>query len=186
MTSMIATSRFGRALLIAAFALPLAADVSHCACDASKPATMEARECSLCREAEKQSGEVFFLKDINPRKPNRWLALPKTHGAAGHPLHMLPKTQQTALWKGAIAKAVELWGGDWGLAYNAQVHRTQCHGHIHIGKLLKGLAPGKYYDVTSPEQIQFPADNTGLWVHPVGNKLRVHSGEGITETVLLR
>ncbi|MFN7921122.1 MAG: hypothetical protein U0Q16_13560 [Bryobacteraceae bacterium] len=182
---MIAPSRSGWLLLVAC-ALPIAADVTNCACDASKPVTMEARECSLCREADKQTGEVFFLKDNNPRKPNRWLALPKDHGDAGHPLYKLPKAKQAALWTAAITKAKELWGDEWGLAYNAQVHRTQCHGHIHIGKLLKGLAPGKFYDVSSVDQILIPADNTGVWVHPVGSMLRVHTGEGITETVLLR
>ena len=165
----------------------LNADVTNCACDASKPETMKARECSLCNEAERHSAEgVFFLKDINPRKPNRWLALPRPHGPAGHPLHMLTRAEQAALWKAAIVKAKELWGDGWGLAYNAQIHRTQCHGHLHIGKLLQGLAPGKYYDTATVEGIRIPDDHTGLWVHPVGKKLRVHYGEGITETVLLR
>ena len=42
---------------------------------------MAKHECGLCREAEKlpQDPSVFFLKDINPRKPNRWLALPRAH-----------------------------------------------------------------------------------------------------------
>jgi hypothetical protein len=51
---------------------------------ATAPATSSAesmakRECGLCREAEKQPQDtpVFFLKDINPNKPNRWLALPR-------------------------------------------------------------------------------------------------------------
>ncbi|MEZ5401095.1 MAG: hypothetical protein R2729_15595 [Bryobacteraceae bacterium] len=170
-------------------ALPGVADVSGCACDPARSDTMSARECGLCREAEKQptGQEIFYLKDINPRKPNRWLALPRTHGAVGHPLYELPPRLQAALWKAAIAKGEELWGKDgWGLAYNGEKNRTQCHGHIHIGKLLNGLAPGKYYDVTRVEQIQVPADGTGLWIHPVGNKIRVHYGEGITETALLR
>ena len=46
-------------LLLASLAF---ADVRDCACDAAKPETMEARECGLCREAEKQTGDaqVFF------------------------------------------------------------------------------------------------------------------------------
>jgi hypothetical protein len=149
---------------------------------------MAARECSLCREADKQPADVdfFFLKDINPRKPNRWLALPREHTEIGHALHKIRKDLRTRLWSGAIAKARELWGEEWGLAVNGWVNRTQCHTHIHIGKLLKGLAPGRYIDVDSPSQIPAPPDDTGIWVHPVGNRLRVHLGEGITETVLLR
>jgi hypothetical protein len=166
----------------------LLADVSQCACDPANPESMKARECALCREAEKQPEhvEVFYLKDINPRKPNRWLVLPRLHSHVGHPLHSLSKDLQTKLWKAAIAKARELWGDDWGLAYNADTVRTQCHTHIHIGKLLQGLSPGRYIDVDGAEQIPAPHDDTGIWVHPAGNKLRVHYGEGITETTLLR
>jgi len=170
------------------FSAVLWADVSNCACDPSKPASMEARECSLCWEAETQPADagIFFLKDNNPRKPNRWLALPREHGHGGHHLSELPKEFQTRLWKAAIAKAKELWGEEWGLAYNSYLVRTQCHGHIHIGKLLQGLAPGAYKDVSGPEQIEAPSDAQGIWIHPVGNKLRIHYGEQITETVLLR
>jgi diadenosine tetraphosphate (Ap4A) HIT family hydrolase len=164
------------------------ADVSACACDPANPESLKARECSLCVEAEKHPAdqEVFFLKDINPRKPNRWLALPRTHAAKGHALRDLPEALQTRVWKSAIQKAKELWGDDWGLAYNSSMVRTQCHAHIHIGKLLKGLAPGNYKDVDSPHQIRVPDDLSGIWVHPVGAKLRIHYGEQITETSLLR
>jgi hypothetical protein len=179
-----------RLLLVLGFALAsfLTAEVAHCACDPAKAVTLEPRECSLCREAEKQAhdAEVFFLKDINPRKPNRWLALPRVHTHAGHALETLPKDLRVKLWKAAIVKARELWGEEWGLAYNAREHRTQCHTHVHIGKLLQGLAPGKFIDVDNPEQIPVPDNDTGLWIHPVGKKLRVHYGEGITETALLR
>jgi CDP-diacylglycerol pyrophosphatase len=178
------------ALIAALAARLLLADVRQCACDPAKPETMRSRECSLCNEADKQAGpaEIFFLKDNNPRKPNRWLALPRVHGVVGHSLHLLPRSLQTKLWTGAIAKGKELWGDDgWGIAYNSEVNRTQCHGHVHIGKLLQGLAQGKYVDVSGPAAILAPADGTGLWLHPVaGGKIRVHYGEGITETVLLR
>lgn len=176
--------------LFVAILLPilLFADISQCACDPANPETLKLRECSLCVEAEKQPHDagIFFLKDINPRKPNRWLALPKLHSHAGHPLHKLPRELRTRLWTAAIAKARELWGDDWGLAYNSAVNRTQCHTHLHIGKLLLGLSPGRFIDVDHPSQIPAPEDDTGLWVHPVGDKLRVHFGEGITETTLLR
>ena len=178
------------ALIAALGARLLVADVRQCACDPARPETMKGRECSLCIEADKHpgTGDVLFLKDINPRKPNRWLALPRMHGAGGHPLNALPPAMQAKLWTASIAKAKELWGpDDWGIAYNSELNRTQCHGHVHIGKLLKGLAPGKYVDVATPAAIRIPGDGSGLWIHPVaGGKLRVHFGEGITETVLLR
>jgi len=164
------------------------ADVRGCACDPSRPDTMQARECSLCREAERHAhgDDIFYLKDINPRKPNRWLALPRAHATAGHDLRSYPPALRARLWQAAITKGKELWGDEWGLAYNGEINRTQCHAHVHIGKLLRGLAPGKWVDVSSVEDIPVPADGTGVWVHPVGKKLRVHFGEGITETALLR
>ncbi|MBK5295179.1 MAG: hypothetical protein JJE04_26330 [Acidobacteriia bacterium] len=170
------------------FCVVMDADVAGCACDPARPETMRARECSLCNEAESQpvGKDVFLLKDVNPRKPNRWLALPRAHARMGHPMHELPPDLQTRIWKAAIAKGKELWGDGWGLAYNGTKVRTQCHGHVHIGKLLSGLAPGNYIDVAGPEQIRIPGDDAGIWVHPVGNKLRVHHGEQITETTLLR
>src|SRR5262249_28529006 len=142
---------------------------------------------SLCREAEKQAPavDIFLLKDTNPRKPNRWLALPRVHSTAGHSLADLTPAQRAALWKAAIAKGKELWGDEWGLAYNGDKARTQCHAQIHIGKLLQGLAPGKTIIVSRVDEIPVPKGD-GLWVQPHGKRLIVHYGEVITETVLLR
>lgn len=159
-----------------------------CECDPARPETLRQRECSLCSEAEKHAaGEVFFLKDINPRKPNRWLALPKQHGPGKHPLHEMSPAGRAQLWKAAIQKGVELWGeGNWGAAYNGAKVRTQCHAHVHIGKFVTVSELNRDFLVVSrPEDIPVPADQ-GVWIHPVGNKLHVHLGEQITETVLLR
>jgi diadenosine tetraphosphate (Ap4A) HIT family hydrolase len=160
-----------------------------CACDPAKPASMETRQCSLCREAEKQPANVgvFFLKDINPRKPNRWLALPRAHGGGQHHLHEMTKAHRTELWTAAIAKAKELFGpDDWGLAYNGEKVRTQCHTHLHMGRWVKQAEQAKGFIVVSgPAEIPAPP-GAGIWVHPVGNKLHVHVGEQITETVLVR
>jgi diadenosine tetraphosphate (Ap4A) HIT family hydrolase len=159
-----------------------------CACDAANRETLEQRQCSLCNEAEKQDAgvEFFYLKDISPRKPNRWLALPRQHGTAAHHLHDLPAQTRTKLWTAAIAKARELWGDGWGLAYNGEKVRTQCHLHIHIGKLLQGVERDTgFIVVDKPSQIPAP-QGEGLWVHPVGKRLHVHLHEQTTETVLLR
>lgn len=148
---------------------------------------MKARQCSLCNEAEKQSSgvEVFFLKDINPRKPNRWLALPRQHGSGLHHLHDLSPEVRTALWTAAITRAKELWGEDWGIAYNGEKVRTQCHSHVHIGKLLKGIETQNFIVISKPSQIPAPPGE-GLWIHPAGNRMHVHLGEQTTETALLR
>ena len=158
-----------------------------CHCDPAQPETMKARECSLCAEAEKEpaGAEFFFRRDINPRKPNRMLVLPRMHSTGPHPLASLAPDVRARFWEAAIAKAMELWGPDWAVAYNGDRVRTQCHPHIHIGKLLPGVEFGDFVVVNSPAEIAvLPGD--GVWVHPMDGKLHVHSGEQITETVLLR
>lgn len=167
-----------------AFAALLAID---CDCDPKRPETLTRRECSLCNEAEKQppGTEVFFLKDINPRKPNRWLVLPRRHASGAHHLHDLTLAERTALWTAAIAKAREMWGDQWGIAYNGEKVRTQCHTHLHIGKLLPSVIKPGYIEVSHPSQIPAPP-GSGIWVYPHGKKLRVHTGEQICETVLMR
>ena len=164
------------------------ADVRDCACDPSKPETMSSRECGLCREADKlpPREEIFFLKDINPRKPNRWLAQPRAHAKIGHALEDYPAALRLKLWNAAIQKAKELWGDEWGVAMNGDEMRTQCHAHIHIGKLLKGVELENFIVVADPSEIPLPKDGDGLWVHPAGTKLHVHVGEQICETVLMR
>lgn len=158
-----------------------------CPCNPAEPDTMQARQCSLCREAEKQPAgvEIFFLKDVNPRKPNRWLALPKVHGKGEHHLHELTPAWREKLWTAAIAKAKELWGDEWGIAYNGARVRTQCHSHVHIGKLLADAPQGRVVYVDSVADIPVPPGE-GVWIAPAGKRIAVHLGEEITETVLLR
>lgn len=169
-------------LLLSAVAL---GDVRNCTCDVSIAESMAQRACGLCREAEKQPPDaaVFFLKDINPNKPHRWLALPRVHI---HEFADLTAAQRTALWAGAIAKAKELWGDQWGLAANADSRRSQCHLHIHIGKLLEDAETPDFLLVDGPAGIPVPKDAGGIWVHAVGGKLHVHLGEEAPETLLMR
>src|SRR5688500_5354053 len=155
----------------------LLADVSKCACDPERPETLQARECSLCAEAEKQMRDtgIFFLRDINPRKPNRWLALPRSHGKTHHALIEMTVEERTRLWKAAIEKARELWGDEWGIAYNGDEVRTQCHAHVHIGKYLReNEAAADFKVIDTPEQIPAPRGE-GMWIHPHEGKLHVHS-----------
>ena len=163
------------------------AAIEKCGCDVSHPETLASRECSLCRESEKQdpNTEIFFLKDVNPIKSHRTLALPRKHGEGLHQLSQLTAKERAALWTAAIAKSKELWGDEWGVAYNGDKVRTQCHVHIHIGKLLKGIETGNPITVYSVAQIPVPKGD-GLWIHPHGKGMHVHQHEQTCETVLLR
>jgi hypothetical protein len=165
--------------------LALRADFVTCTCDAVKPETLEARQCSLCKEAEKQPMDVkvFFLKDANPSKPNRWLALPRTHERS---VDLLSSQQRIELWTAAIAKAKLLFGDQWAIAYNSPSVQTQCHVHLHIGKLIPGVETNQLITVAKIENIPVPRSGEGYWVHPQGNQLHVHIGEQVTETVLER
>jgi diadenosine tetraphosphate (Ap4A) HIT family hydrolase len=180
------------ALRLGNVALLLLASFVHaqtqCACDAKNPETLKARECSLCAEAEKQPAGtvIFFLPDANPRKPNRLLAIPREHAPALHRVVDLTPESRAALWREAIDKAKSTWGEDWAIAYNGDRVRTQCHVHVHIGKIIPGVEWGDFLLVNSPAEIPVPGVD-GYWIHPVaGGKLHVHTGEQVTETVLLR
>ncbi len=168
-----------------ALAFLLQGDVRNCVCDLTNAESMAARECALCREAEKQPADltVFFLKDANPNKPNRWLALPRAHY---HFLVDVPAETRLALWTAAIEKAKALWGDQWGVALNGDERRSQCHLHVHIGKLLENVETPNFVVVDGPADIPVPKDGAGLWVHAVGGKLHVHAGEQAAELVLMR
>src|SRR5215470_5605714 len=131
-----------------ALSLPLFAQL-NCRCDPAMPESLKARECSLCAEIERQPvGEtVVFLKDINPRKPNRWLALPRVHTPGLHSLESIDSGARTALWSGAIDKGKSLWGDRWAIAMNGARVRTQCHMHVHIGRLLEGVETSNFVTV---------------------------------------
>ena len=169
--------------------LPLSrADVRGCLCDIAKPETMAARECSLCREAELRPADIpfFVLRDTNPNKPNRWLALPRFHGRNPQQLSDMTPEQRTGYWNAAIAKARELWGDQWGIAVNSDDRRTQCHAHIHIGKLLPDTEDDRFVLVDSSAAIPAPHGGEGIWIQPAGAGLHAHVGEPAGELKLLR
>jgi diadenosine tetraphosphate (Ap4A) HIT family hydrolase len=175
---------------IALLLLPVSrADIRECLCDISVPATLDARDCGLCREAEKQPADVryFFLRDTNPTKPHRWLALPRFHGNHPQQLTEMTPEQRTEYWSAAIAKAREVWGDEgWGVALNSTVKRTQCHIHMHIGKLLPDYENDKFVVVDGAADIPLPKDGDGVWIHPVGNRLHAHIEEPAGELKLER
>jgi diadenosine tetraphosphate (Ap4A) HIT family hydrolase len=170
--------------------LPLShADIRTCACDIAIPETLEARECGLCKEAERQPADVrfFFLRDISPTKQHRWLAMPRFHGNHPQLLTEMTPEQRSAYWTAAIGKARELWGEqDWGVALNSTVKRTQCHIHLHIGKLLPDFENDKFVAIDGPSEIPLPKDGDGVWIHPAGNRLHAHTEEPAGELKLER
>ncbi len=158
-----------------------------CPCDVKIPETLNARQCSLTKVTEEQPPDirVFFLADANPKKPNRLLALPREQALGMQRMAGLAPENRLELWTKAIEKAKEKWGDRWGIAYNGDNVRTQCHVHIHIGRLIDGVEAGEFLVVDGPAEIPVPGKD-GYWIHPVNGKLHVHTGEQICETVLLR
>lgn len=185
---MTAMRLFARTCVFALCSLmPLLADVSQCACDPAKPESMAERNCSLCREAEKQPANVdfFVLKDINPRKPGRWLVLPRAHDEGAHHMHQMERAHRIALWKKALQTAQEKFPGAWGVAYNGSKVRTQCHTHVHIGKWVPAAENSKFKLLRRIEDFPAPTEG-GILIHPVPGGYHVHTGEEIMETALVR
>ena len=181
-------SSFSGALICALVSFaPALADVSGCACDPAKPETLKERNCSLCREAEKQPKDIefFVLKDINPRKPARWLVLPREHDDGAHHLHRVSRAKRIALWKKSVAVAREKFGEEWGLAYNGSKVRTQCHLHLHVGKWVPAAENSRFKFVRRIEDFPAPEEG-GILIHPVKGGFHVHLGEETMETALVR
>ncbi len=160
--------------------------VVGCPCDHSAPETLKARVCSLCGTAEKQTDDVYFLKDINPHKPNRYLALLRAHDIELQHIGGLSAANRTLLWSRAIERAEELFGQRWGLAHNAYFFRTQCHVHLHMGPLSPEVEDvgGRLYDSVADFPLTGPDE--GLWVHSKGEEYCVHRDRDLAEVVLIR
>jgi hypothetical protein len=79
-----------------------------------------------------------------------------------------------------------MFGERWGLALNGDEVRSQCHAHVHIGRLLEDVESGQPLVVAGPADIPVPKDGGGMWIHAAGGMLHVHLGEQGTEGVLER
>ena len=172
--------------LAAAFVLLASPPVMSCPCDHARPETLAARVCGLCREAGSRSTEFFFLKDINPHKPHRYLALPKAHDYGLQAVGTMTADERERYWRAAIAKAAELYPGGWGLASNSPLFRTQCHAHLHMGPLSPDVddSAGKLYD--NPRNFPHSGPEQGVWVHPKDGRYCVHLDRALAEVVLER
>lgn len=160
--------------------------VVNCPCDHAHLASMKSRVCSLCRTAEDATEEIYFLKDINPRKPSRYLALPKAHDHGFQSTIHLARNLRSKLWTRAIQRAEELYPGRWGLAQNSHFFRTQCHAHIHIGPLSPEVVDegGRLYATVDDMPEVGPAQ--GIWLHPKEGQYCVHLDRDLAEIVLVK
>lgn len=183
--------RWARWLSVAALGfcglLPLVPmPVVDCPCDHERPASISGRVCSLCDTAESAEEEIYFLKDINPHKPNRYLALPKRHGHGLQSTFDLSDAFRADLWQAAAERAEELYPGRWGLAQNSHYFRTQCHAHIHIGPLSPEVEDSGGTLYTSFAEVPNVGPEQGIWLHPKDGGLCVHLDRDLAEIVLLR
>ena len=97
----------------------------------------------------------------------------------------MSKAERVRFWKFTIEEARKRFGDEWAAAYNGWRVRTQCHTHIHIGRLIQAAKIEKFTFVRRVEDIPAP-EESGIWVYPVKGGFRVHTGEQITETALVR
>jgi hypothetical protein len=173
-------------LLAASLLLFASPPVVSCPCDHARPETLAARVCSLCKEADARSTEFFFLKDINPHKPHRYLALPKAHDSELQAVGTMDADERERYWRVAIAKAEELYPGGWGLASNGHLFRTQCHAHLHMGPLSPDAddAGGTLYG--APKDFPRTEPDQGVWVHPKDGRYCLHLDRALAEVVLER
>ncbi len=100
-------------------------------------------------------------------------------------MHEMGKAEQVRFWKFAVAEAHKRFGDEWGIAYNGWKVRTQCHMHVHIGRLIKAAKVAKFQFVKRVQDFPAP-EESGVWIYPVPGGFRVHTGEQITETALVR
>lgn len=139
-------------------------------------------ECSLCNEAVRRRPEhgssTIVIKDRNVCK-GRWLALPQEH--RGPCIQTLPTVSPQArrdLGRTAIAKALAEFGPGFGLAINPSAERSQCHLHVHIGRLRPNVACSAVMaSVSSPDEVFAAATDQGVWVHAAGGGYHVHTSE---------
>ncbi len=173
-------------LLLACASIAAPRPVVECPCDHAASESLQLRVCSLCKTAEDHSGPIYFLKDINPHKPNRYLALPKTHGSGFQSTSSLAPALRAQLWKSAIERAEDIFPGRWGIAENSHFFRTQCHAHLHIGPLSPEVedSDGSLYDSTA--DFPNPAPRGGMWLHPKDGAYCVHLDRDLAEIVLVR
>ena len=173
-------------VLVGAFIVAGVPPTVSCPCDHAKPETLSSRLCSLCRTAEEQESEFYILKDINPRKPNRHLVLPREHGRDLQGPSSMTTNQRARYWRAGIERAKELHGDNWGLASNGNFFRTQCHAHIHIGRLSRLLEHegGELHRDTG--DFPNPGLEHGMWVHARQGQYCVHTDRDLAEVVLVR
>ncbi len=180
--------RHGLAVAVCCWALvPLVPmPIVDCPCDHAELSSLSSQVCSLCETAEKRTSDVYFLKDINPHKPNRYLALPRAHDKGFQSSADLSEPLHARLWTRAAERAQELYPDRWGLAQNGHYFRTQCHAHIHIGPLRPEIDDKGGEVVGRAEGIPNVGPEQGIWIHPKDSGYCVHLDRDLAEIVLVR
>jgi hypothetical protein len=119
---------------------------------------------------------AVVIRDANPTKSRRFLALPLSEA---HPessgmqmFRDLPDAQQEALIRTALAAAESLpaSAGPVGIAQNGPEgdnRRTQCHIHVHIGRLDPGKDPEDQRLAHAPVEFRLQ----GQWLEKIRGRL---------------
>ena len=102
---------------------------------------------SLSRKRIPPSGCAFFL--CSGHQP--WQAEPMVDSAHGLTIRecricldlSLPRSAVNSGWRPS-GKLKNCGGRIWGLAVNGDLARSQCHAHVHIGKLLDGVEGNEF------------------------------------------
>lgn len=162
--------------------------IAPCACDHSRPESLADRNCALCRVVEAREGDPLLVKDIDPEKPNRWLALPRRHDAATRQsIADLSEDDRRELAAFSVREAERLFPGRWALAVNPAAERSQCHLHVHLGpRRGDALCTNAGIHVAEPGRIlDAMAPDGSVWAHPEpGGGYHVHTAvavEGMLE-----
>lgn len=162
--------------------------LAPCDCDHSRPESLADRNCALCRVVEAREGGLLLVKDIDPEKPNRWLALPRRHAAATRQsITDLSGDERRELAAFSVREAERLFPGRWALAVNPAAERSQCHLHVHLGpRRDDALCTNAGIHVGEPGRIlDAVASDGSVWAHPEpGGGYHVHTAvavEGMLE-----
>ncbi len=153
-----------------------------CPCDEGNPRSLDQTVCGLCGGGQGHT-DAYVVRDASPAKPNRLLALPPHHAVE---LADLRLDQRTALWTAAIVAARKNFDEDWALAQNSVLFRTQCHAHIHIGRLDPEYRHSGGTIIASPADLPATTTFQGIWVHPRDNGYCFHLDRLHPEALLQR
>jgi hypothetical protein len=164
----------------------LRADVRECACDLTRPETASSEMCRLNVAADKRPRYELVFAMQDPLRATQWLAVPRGKYDGANPLLKMTETERIAMWSLAVQKASEVFGTSWAIAMNGAMTETQCRASVHIGRFLADRENDRGAYIEGIEDLPVNFDARGLWFHPVGGRLHVHTGEEDADRVLAK